>query len=185
MLVKGKVETIFRLIGSIIILATTIASIAINFMIFNDTITFVIYLTFILFLFSLSFMKKAERRLFNEHKSALYILGLILFLILVIFSCIYHIDQISSRVVSLISISASFLNIISWHYSLSIYRIKKYYFILSSIGYLVLTLISFLLTINNYKIYLLIQFILMLIGFLLILVCEILMKKKGYLRYID
>ena len=187
MSVKGKVETIIRLIGSTSILISIILSILANFMIIYDIILFVLYLIFTLALLSMSIMKKTEQGFFIKYNLVIFIVTLVLSLILILVGYIYSFNKnLGFNFFSLyfISILSSFLNIVCWHYSLSIYRIKKYYFTISGIGNLILNLFSFIVSRNNNALFIILPIHLTLIGLLLILVSENIMKKKGYLNYI-
>jgi len=187
MSVKGKVETIIRLIGSTSILISIILSILANFLIIHDIILFLLYLIFTLILLSMSIMKKTEQKFYIKYNLVILIVTLILSIILIFIGYIYHFNEnLGFILFSLyfISILSSISIIACWHYSLSIYKIKKYYFTISGIGNIILNLFSFTISMNNNALFLILPTHLTLIGLLLILVSEKIMKKKGYLNYI-
>ncbi|MHA1105267.1 MAG: hypothetical protein ACTSPN_06040 [Promethearchaeota archaeon] len=187
MSIKGKVETIIRLIGSTIILISIILSILANFLIIHDVILFVLYLIFTLALLSMSIMKKTEQGFFIKYNLVFLIVTLFLSLILILVGYIYHFNEnLGFNLFSLyfISILSSILIIACWHYSLSIYKIKKYYFTISGIANIILNLFSFTVSMSNNALFIILPTLLILISLLLILISEYVMKKKGYLNYI-
>ena len=142
MSIKGKTESISRLVGSILILISIVLEICLGFLILNNLLISLMLVLITAPPFMLSILLKVEQDFLvkNATKFSLLLLSEIIvlgFLIPVFFSL--------SLAIKFYLISSSILLLITcWHTSLSLYKNIKIIFFLSSFGYFVINTLIFL-----------------------------------------
>lgn len=184
MSIKGKTESISRYVGSSLIFISIVLEIYLSFMILTNYLLSVFLILSIIPPFIFSILLKIEQEFIVKNaKGFLFLLLLEMIVLNFIILTYYSISLALTTVLFSISI---ILLIISWHFSLSIYKKKKIIFIMSGTSYyfvyLPILLDSILFThllINN-----LILLFLFFLGVFLIILAELLMRKKGWLNYV-
>jgi len=184
MSIKGKWEMSIRIFGMILFLIGIIFTVTLDFYILQDTLVFL--LSIVIFLLSLSTVIgfKLELKLFIEKDSYLLIILVILSGITLVFGSLLSLEQSTIHLFLLLSLSNSIV-IISWHYSLSYYRKKKFIFIIGSIAYITISLIIRYTTLMKlFRSIGLIPFILITFGIGSIIISEGILYKKKLLKYV-
>lgn len=182
--IKGKWEIFFRLFGMILFLIGIIFTVILDFYLLQDILVYIFLIIIPLLLFSLIIGLKLElKTLMKNQLMVLIIISMFSSIILIIGSIISH-QQSIIPIFLFLTISNS-LAIISWHFSLSLYKKKKFIFIIGSIVYV---FVSFFLRIQvlmkNFGIIGLLPFIIITIGIGTIITAEIILIKKELLKYI-
>jgi hypothetical protein len=180
MSIKGKKESVSRIIGSILILISIILEICLNLTVINDPLLNLAFVLITSPVFVFSILLKVEQDFIVKNAKKIVVL---LFLKIILVSIvIYNVIYLKF----LLFPSSILLLIICWHTSLSLYKNKKIIFVISCIGYFIVSIpISFssltLLYINITGLFLKLT---VLFGILLIICAELIMKKKGLLNFI-
>ena len=184
MSIKGKKEGIYRLLGSILLLISLVLALFLEFLILNNPLLSIILILITIPPFILSILLKLEQDFFvNNAKKFSY---LILIEIIVINSLIFAFYNTSLALTTAITSSSNILLIICWHFSLSIYKKNKIFFLICGISYffvyypILLDSISF----SHLFIINLILLLTISLGLFLIMAAELIMKKKGWLKYL-
>jgi hypothetical protein len=180
--IKGKKESLLRVLGMGLILIGLIASIIFDFFILSTTLYI---LTLVIFIpwFILIVLLKLEKDFFVDNMSKFLIVLGIFFVVIIIISMI--ISPTNALVFVFLGIS-DILVLFCWHFALSIFKKEKLIFLLGGIIFSIITAI-FRLSILITNIGLLLgvsSLLLIIIGMLAILLAEIRMKKKGLLNYV-
>jgi len=177
----------FRVAGSVVMLFGLILSLIFSaFLNINISPTFILMITIWLLWLVLSVLLKLEVEFVIDHlkifafSSVLYTLGIVTFLM------VYNYLYLSDLVLIINVITSNLSLILSWHFSLSIYKKKKIVFVGGFIGYLLLVFYpNYVDLIPKFGILIaLLPNLFVILGCLLILITEVCMKKKGYLNYI-
>jgi len=182
--IKGKWEMSIRVFGMILFLIGIIFTVILDFYILQDTIVFL--LSIVIFFQSLSIVIgfKLELKLFIEKKSNLLIILVISSGIILVFGSLLSLEQSIIHLFLLLSFSNSIV-IVSWHYSLSYYRKKKFFFIIGSVAHITISLIIRYTTLMKFFGFIgLIPFILITFGIGSILLSEGILYKKKLLKYV-
>jgi len=192
--INAKIETLVRYLGMIFLFIAIPITIISDYILMNNSFIFILY--------SISFFLWFLFFLLSKFAIDLIINNEILFQkLLIIFTCIMGIVsilliillmEVGLVILYLIQTISIIMLIYCWNFSLSIFKKKKYIFILSGVVYLILTLIFDIssLSINELsEIFVFENFfgifsvLLTLIGIILIILAELRMKKKGLLNY--
>jgi len=183
--ILAKREMFFRFIGAIIFLLGFIISIILDIYLIKTLLSSIALVLIILFLFSFILCLKFELRFIRENYT---ISSISIVICLIILMTIGFIDSFlkSRDLVFLFISSSNILIIISWHYSLALYKKKK---LISIMGYILYSTITTFLRVRKYysQFGLILSFIpltLITCGVLIILITEIRMKRKGLLNYL-
>ena len=184
MSIKGKKESISRLIGSILILISIVLEMCLSFLIINNLL---LNLTLILITippFIFSILLKVEQDFFVNNANRFFYLLLIE--IFAVNSIIFAFYNMSLALTTLITSSSIILLIICWHFSLSIYKKNKIIFFICDVSYYFVHFPLLLDSISAPYIFFnnLILLVIISLGLLLIISSELIMKKKGWLKYI-
>lgn len=179
MSLQAKKEGFLRLIGTILIIGGVALSIILDFYVLNKAPTYIFeILTIVLWLFIMvSFKLEIEDIVDNMEKIMMPLL--IYSIVVITFGASLSNNSINS-IVFIFSTLSSVLSLICWHFSLSIYKKEKKAFLITGIGYIIISLIIRLVIILT-----LVPFFIFVAGFVLIIYAENSMKKKGLLNYID
>ena len=179
MSLKAKRKTLIRIIGSIFILVGLILSIIYNLLL--NLIPILVMLIIFPWIFFSTFLK-LEFSLFVSNKNRIIIILIIYTIGIDLITVMWN----SLNFLNLFCISSLILALlVCWHFSLSIYRKEKIYFIVGGLIYIIIT-ISFRMRIEFlYYIELIIEIIVVSFGIMMILVIEYLLYRKGYLNYIQ
>ena len=193
--INAKIETLIRYLGMIFLFIAIPFTIISDYTLMNNSFIFLLYIMsfFLWFLFFLLSKFAIDLIINNE----------ILFQkLLIIFTCIMGIVsilliillmEVGLVILYLIRTISIIMLICCWNFSLSIFKRKKYIFIISGVIYLLLTLIIdiFFLNINEFldifvfeNFFGIFSILLTLIGIIFIILGELRMKKKGLLNYI-
>lgn len=183
--ILAKREFLLRFIGAFIILLGIIISITLDFFILNDILVFTYSFLTILILFSFIVCLKFELRFIRENYIISSISIVICLIILLTMGFIYSFIK-SVGVIYLFITSSNILIVMSWHYSLALYKKKK---LISIVGYILYSSITifFRLMQSFSQILLILNFLplfLITCGILVILITEIRMKRKNLLNYL-
>ncbi len=180
--IKGKKESLIRVLGMILILLGLFISLIFDYFIVSITIYLLIILIFIPW-FILIVLLKLEKEFFVDNMSKFFVILICYTVVLIIMGSM--ISNVESTVFLISGISI-ILVIFCWHYALSIYKKEKLIFLLCGIISSILALI--------FKISLLIIYIgllfafasilLIILGIIAVIFAELRMKKKGLLNYV-
>jgi len=193
--INAKIETLIRYLGMIFLFIAIPFTIISDYTLMNNSFIFLLYIMsfFLWFLFFLLSKFAIDLIINNE---------ILLQKLLIIFTCIMGIVsilliillmEVGLVILYLIRTISIIMLICCWNFSLSIFKRKKYIFIISGVIYLLLTLIIdiFFLNINEFldifvfeNFFGIFSILLTLIGIIFIILGELRMKKKGLLNYI-
>jgi len=180
--IKGKKESLLRVLGMGLILIGIISSIIFDFIILSMTL-YVLALVIFIPWFVLIILLKLEKDFFIENMTKLVI-------ILTIFSAvIIFISMIINPATALLFVFLQISNILilfCWHFALSIFKKEKMIFLLGGIVFCIITalfrvftllaIIGIILGISS--------LLLIILGMLAVLFAEMRLKKKGLLNYV-
>lgn len=173
----AKKAGILRLVGSVLILITFVLLISFSFWILNDMLALILLIGLIIPWALFSGLLKLEKTFFTNN-------GAVILIILIIFSItmplIIHFLITLDFIIIFIS---SICCLISWHFSLSIYKIKKIIFLMSGLSSIGASIIISFLSFRIFP-FLVIEILLLTIGMMVIMISESWMRKKGLLNYI-
>lgn len=181
MSIKAKGRAFLRIIGSLMILVGLFLSIFLNLTFVNNIIgnliTIVIIIPWLLF----SIVLKVELNFFinNTNKVAIF---LIIYSVFLVFIPIFISWSIFAIIIIITSLNL--LLLFCWHFSLSIYKLKKYIFLVSGLGYIIGTIWMNLQIISAISPIIVFSLIFIILGLILILGIEYHLRKIGYLNYI-
>ncbi len=182
--IKGKWEMSFRVFGMILLLIGIIFTVILDFYILQDTIVFLLSIGIFFLSLSIIIGFKLELKLFIEKKSNLLIIMVIFSTIILIFGSLLSLKQSNIHLFLLLSLSNSIV-IVSWHYSLSFYRKKKFIFIIGSVAHITISLIIRHTALMKLLGFIgLIPFILITFGIGSIITSEGILYKKKLLKYV-
>ena len=175
---QASKERNLRILGSFLIVVGFLVTIFLDFSVLNNIFAFIFdILTILIWLFIvISF--KLEVEVIVEHSEKL-IMPIIIYSIAMITAGAASSNNNLVAVSFILLIVSNIFCLLSWHFSLSIYKKEKKVFLITSIGYIIITIIIRMIILWN-----LIPFLLFLIGFILIIYSENNMRKKGLLNYI-
>ena len=174
-----------RIGGMVLILFGLILSIIFDAFVLNYAILFAFILVIALSWFVLIVFLKLEKDFFVDNAFKVSIVLIALSSILIIMGFFVGSSELNAFNFAFLSIS-NILIILSWHFSLSIYKKQKILFILGTIVFCIFTLIfriSSLMIQFGYFLSLT-PLLLVVLGICLIIIAELRMKKKGFLNYI-
>ncbi len=181
MSIKAKGRTTLRIIGSLMILLGLILSIFLNIFLVNNIIGNLIILIIIIPWLMFSTALKIELNFFINNTKKVAI-ALVIYSISIMF-----IPIILSWSIFAIVIIITFLNLLlllCWHFSLSIYKIKKLVFLVSGLGYIIGIFWMNLMIISAVIVVIVFNLIIIFLSLILILGIEYNLRKIGYLNYI-
>ncbi len=184
MSIKGKKEGICRLLGSILLLISFVIAMFIEFLIIYNPLLSITLIGITVPPFFLSILLKLEQDFFvNNAKNILYLL---LIENIALNSIIVAFYSTSIALTAILASSSNILLLICWHFSLSIYKMKKIVFFICGISYLIVQLLVLLgsFSVSRLFIFNLTLIITVSLGLMLIISAELIMKKKGWLKYI-
>jgi len=183
MSIQGKKEGICRLIGTTLIFISLVLSIIFNYFILNNLLLYLFLILIGIPPFILSVFLKLEQDFIVKNSSKIF-LTIVTINISLIITAVFFSSFL--MIIFALIISSNLLLVSCWHFSLSLYKKNKLFFIFSGLGYCIINLFlwftNFIL--NNLLFVILLPLFLALIGMLLIIVAELCMKKKGLLNYI-
>jgi len=182
MSIKAKGRTLIRVIGAIIILIGFITALLFSYVFHSNLISYLSIVCIILPWFLFSIFLKLELDYFNNHLKIISIILLIYSIGMIIITVFWNL----SNAINVIFISLAFFALLfCWHFSLSLYRKQKIYFLLSGIFYIgVILLFNIQISIQFALIYTL-NIATVVAGMLMILIVELNLRKNGYMRYIQ
>ncbi len=185
MSIQAKKEGIVRLAGTVILLIGLFPAILFDYYIVNSIIAFYldVIVTFCWFGVIICFKLEIEQVIDNITQIIMPLC--ILSLILITFGATLSINVLTPVSFIFLVISNVFL-VLCWQFSLSIYKKEKLVYIITGLGYIVITLIFRMSTLlyNPCCGGGLLPLIIIIIGFTLIILAEYSMKRKGLLNYI-
>lgn len=181
MSIKAKGRASLRVFASLVILVGLILSIFLNIMLVNDIIGNLIFIMIIIPWFLFSIVLKIELNFFINNIKKVAI-GLTIYSVSVEFISLILSWSIFATVIIITSLNL--LLLLCWHFSLSIYKLKKQIFLVSGLGYIIGTFWMNLLIISTINDVIVFNMIFILLGLILILGIEYNLRKIGYLNYI-
>lgn len=180
--IKGKKESLLRVLGMGLILIGIICSILFDFFILSMTL-YVLALVIIIPWFVLIVLLKLEKDFFIDNMTKLII-------ILTIFSAvIIFISMFINPATALLFVFLQVSNIsilFCWHFALSIFKKEKMIFLIGGIVFCIISAIFrvFILLAIIGIILGLSSLLLIILGMLAVLLAEMRLKKKGLLNYV-
>ncbi len=179
--IKAKKEALIRVLGTVLILISFLATIVFNFFVFNLILNIFILLIALPW-FLIIILLKLEKDFIVERQLIILILMIVYSVVMLLIGSVLE-DFLILLTFSSVS---NILILLCWHYALSIYKKEKLIFLICGIGYCVLTSI-FLLPVFISQIGLILgiaPLISLIVGMLFILVAETRMRNKQLLNYI-
>lgn len=180
--IKGKKESLLRVLGMVLILFGLIASLIFDFFII-DTGLYILTVLVMLPWFILIVLLKLEKDFFVENMVKFF-LALSIYSVVIIIIGIIGASTAFVMLYIMIVIS-NILIIFCWHYALSIFKKEKLIFLIGGIGYCVLVIVfklSLFLLLG--MILGLVPLVFVILGIFLIIIAEMRMKRKGLLNYV-
>lgn len=179
--IKGKKESLIRVLGMILILLGLFVLLILDYYIFSIIIYLLVILIFIPW-FILIVLLKLEKEFFVDNMPKLIVILLCYTVVLIIMGSIINTAE---SIVFLISGISIILIIFCWHYALSIYKKEKLIFLLSGVISSILVFIKISIAILIIALLLAaISIILIILGIIAVILAELRMKKKGLLNYV-
>lgn len=179
--IKGKKESLIRVLGMILILLGLFVLLILDYYIFSIIIYLLVILIFIPW-FILIVLLKLEKEFFVDNMPKLIVILLCYTIVLIIMGSIINTAE---SIVFLISGISIILIIFCWHYALSIYKKEKLIFLLSGVISSILVFIKISIAILIIILLLAaISIILIILGIIAVIFAELRMKKKGLLNYV-
>lgn len=179
--IKGKKESLIRVLGMILILLGLFVLLILDYYIFSIIIYLLVILIFIPW-FILIVLLKLEKEFFVDNMPKLIVILLCYTIVLIIMGSIINTAESIVFIISGISI---ILIIFCWHYALSIYKKEKLIFLLSGVISSILVFIKISIAILIIALLLAaISIILIVLGIIAVILAELRMKKKGLLNYV-
>jgi hypothetical protein len=193
--INAKLETLVRYLGMIFLLIAIPFTIISDYILMNNSFIFFLYMMSFLLWFLFFILSKFAIDLIIDNEILLQKLLLLFTCIMGLVSTLLIIFIMEARlvIVYLIQTISILMLIFCWNFSLSIFKKKKYIFIVSGVVYLILTLIFDIasLNINEFSdifafenFFAIFSVLLTLIGIIFIILGELRMKQKGLLHYI-
>lgn len=178
----AKREMFLRFMGASIFLLGLVISIYFDIYSIKTLQSSIILFLIDMILFSFIICAKLEVNFVSKNYLIIILLVSGFFLILLTLGLIYSLDKF----IFFLLVSSNILIIISWHYSLSLYKMKKVFFLIGSIIYLLISIFFRIKTSMDQfgVISSLVPLLFIIIGLALIIVIELRMIKKGLLKYI-
>jgi len=180
--IKGKKESLLRVLGMVLILFGVLASIIFDFFIIDTGLYILTVLAFLPWFF-LIVLLKLEKDFFVENMAKFFIALSIYSVVIIIIGVIGASPALV--ILFIILVISNILIIFCWHYALSIFKKEKMIFLIGGIGYCVLAIIF------KMSLFLLLGIILglapilfVILGIFLIIIAEMRMKRKGLLNYV-
>lgn len=179
MSLKAKKKTVFRIIGSIFIMVGLIFSIIYNLIL--NVVPFKVILIITPWILQ-SFFLKLEYNLFVNNKYKILVILSVYTIGIELLTLVWNLFNF----LNLFCITASILALlVCWHFSLSLYRKEKVYFIVGGVIYIIITIFYRTRLDLLYYFELILEVILVSFGMILILIIEYILYRKGYLNYIQ
>ena len=176
--IQAKRESLSRIAGMILILTGIILSFSLDIFVDFSHLLIIILILIEALWFIFSLCLKLERKFCVE-----YLIQIFLFLVFLSI-CLTLIGILQNNLSSngfIFKIISNLLIIVCWHFSLSLYKKEKVFFLFSGVVYVILSLICGIkISIIN-----LIPLIFITTGIGFIIISELNMRKKGLLTYID
>lgn len=180
--IKGKKESLIRILGMVLILLGLFTSLIINYFIVSIILYLLVILIFIPW-FILIILLKLEKEFFVDNMPKLFVILICYTVVLIIMGFII---SYAESVVFLISGVSIILIIFCWHHALSIYKKEKLMFLLSGIISIILEIafkISILILLIGFLLALA-SILLIILGIIAVMFAELRMRKKGLLNYV-
>lgn len=185
MSIQAKKEGLLRLIGMICIVIAIGLNLIFDFLITSCLPAYVILFSISIPWIAFIALMKLENEVIMEYLRYFYLFFIaytIGLLIISRFACI----PVGIYVNYLFIAGAYVLGLLTWHFSLSIFKIKKIVFLVFGIAYIVISLVFRMSLYNNAGILLfgIISIVFFSAGLGLVIFAEQIMKKKGLLNYV-
>ena len=183
--IKGKWEMSFRLFGNVLFLIGIIFTIIFDFFILQNLLVYFLLVLSVGLHFSLIIGFKFELKFLDDNRlTILTILTIFIVIFLLIGSIL--IQELSRSLIFLFLTLSNSLGMICWDFSLSIFKKKKWVFIVGSLIYIsTLILFRFPVLMKNYSfIVFILPLIFVTIGTGTILSAEIKLIKKKLIKFI-
>ena len=179
MSLKAKRKTVIRIFGSILILIGLILSIIYNLLLNIVPIQVTLIIAPWIFICTLL---KLEFSLAVSNKKMIILIISIYTIGIYILTMVWN----TLNFLNLFCITITILALlVCWHFSLSVYRKEKIYFIVGGATYIMFTFFYRIHLEFLFNIELMIEVIFVSFGMILILLIEYLLYRKGYLHYIQ
>lgn len=179
--IQAKRESLFRIIGMMLILIGFTISIFLDILVVGDPLISILLILIEISWFFLSLFLKLEKNFFVDHFFQIFLVLSCFSIFLIIIA--FLLSSTNSVFFAFISkVISNLLIIVCWHFCLSLYKKEKLIFFFSGAGYVLLSLIYGIKLLIIY--YTLIPLILITTGIVFIIISELNMKKKGLLTYI-
>jgi hypothetical protein len=176
---KGRIS--FRIVGALLIYSGIFLAILLNFNFISNIIGAIVAILIILpWFLVLIFLKLGIEYFSKNHRifvSLLVLYSILLFIIVLLWN-------LAIAIALGIYLLLTFLLLISSYFSLSIYKKKKIWFILSGISFVVGFFFLSLRTNSLINPFVILVVILVSAGMLIIMLIEYNLRKKNYLKYI-
>lgn len=182
MSIKAKGRAIARIIGAIIILIGFINSLLFNYIFLDDFLTYLSIISIILPWFLFSIFLKLELDFCNNHLRIISITLTIYSIGMIIMTVLWHLAD----TINIIFISLALLALLTcWHFSLSLYKKQKTWFLLSGLFYIVVIILFCFQTSILDNLILHLNTLIVVVGMIIIILVELNLRKNGYLKYIQ
>lgn len=180
--IQAKRESLFRIIGMMLILIGFTISIFLDILVVGDPLIIILFILIEISWFFLSLFLKLEKNFFVDHFFQIFLVLSCFSVFLIIIA--FLLSSTNSVFFAFISkVISNLLIIVCWHFCLSLYKKEKLIFFFSGVGYVLLSLIYGIKLLIIYY-YTLIPLIFITTGIVFIIISELNMKKKGLLTYI-
>lgn len=185
MSILAKKQSLTRVIGAVIILMALLISLIIDFFILKN---FLIYLYVIITIMPILFLVscfKLEWNVLRNNPRQFFLIIIFYLILMIILGALIRSSDVDFPQIMFV-ITSNLLLIMCWHFSFSIYKNEKILFIVSGLGYIIITVLFKWVTVFTQLGFFVSIFPLFLIilGMCLIIGVEIQMKKKGLLNYL-
>ena len=186
MSILAKKENLLKIIGTVIILFGLLLSLIFDFFLLNSNFpSYIFIIITIIPILSLIMCFKLELNIIRNNPQKFFYISCCYLALMIIIGVILRPN--GESILSFIIITISNLFLIScWHFSFSIYKKEKILFIVTGLGYILITVFFKVYSLNaQLGLYIgLIPLFCVILGMCIILISEARMKKKGLLNYI-
>ncbi|TFG03221.1 MAG: hypothetical protein EU542_03055 [Promethearchaeota archaeon] len=179
--IKAKGRSYFRILGAVLIFIGMFLAILLNFIFIPNIIGALLAILILIPWILIFILFKLEFELINSNKKKLIFLLMLYTALILVLAILWN-----SVIAMLLTFNTS-LNLfllVSWYFSLSIYKQKKIIFLLNGLVYIAG---SFYLTLQNQMLgnpIIILVIVIVSSGMLMIITAEYSLRKKGYLNYV-